>query len=78
MRKYLLHILIALDQLVNTLFGGFPDETISAAAWRWELQGKRSWPRKLIDKLFWFDHNHCERSYMSELENKHLHHHYRR
>jgi hypothetical protein len=72
MRKYLLHILIALDQLVNTLFGGFPDETISAAAWRWELQGKRSWPRKLIDTLLWFDQNHCQVSYENEVNNQQL------
>lgn len=59
-------ILIALDQLVNTLCNGWPDETISSRAWRWELKGKRSWPRKLIDALFFFDPDHCRESYESE------------
>jgi hypothetical protein len=30
MKKYILNILISIDQLVNTLFGGDPDETISS------------------------------------------------
>jgi hypothetical protein len=30
MKKYFLNILISLDQLVNTLLGGSPDETISS------------------------------------------------
>ena len=30
------NILIALDQLINAVCGGWPDETISSRAWRWE------------------------------------------
>lgn len=59
-------ILIALDQLVNAAFGGWPDETISSRAWRWELSGKRNWPRRLIDGLFFWDRDHCRESYESE------------
>lgn len=59
-------ILIALDQLVNTVFNGWPDETISSRAWRWEQSGKLRWPRRLIDTLFFFDANHCRESYESE------------
>jgi hypothetical protein len=29
-KRYLLNILIALDQFINALFGGDPDETISS------------------------------------------------
>ena len=43
------HILIGLDQLLNTLFMGWPDETLSSRCWRWELEGIRAWPRKLVD-----------------------------
>lgn len=61
-------ILIALDQLINTLFGGWPDETFSSRCWRWSKNGKRDWPRKYIDTVAgWFkDENHCRESYESE------------
>lgn len=59
------HILIALDQLVNAIFNGWPDETISSRAWRWHKNGKRSWPCKAINALF-FDPDHCMESYESE------------
>jgi hypothetical protein len=67
-----IQVLIALDQLLHTLVGGMADETLSAAAYRWERDGIRSWPRKLIDTLLWFDENHCEQSYISELQRKQL------
>jgi hypothetical protein len=69
MRRYLLHVLIALDQVFTTLLGGWPDETLSSYAWRLEVQDKpwgRFW-RPLIDALFfWEPPGHCERSYFSE------------
>lgn len=68
----LLQILIALDQLVHTLIGGKADETLSAAAWRWERDGKRSWPRKAIDTLFFWQEAHCYESYISEILRRHL------
>ena len=43
MKQRILNLLIALDQLawvIITLGKGYPDETISAAAWRMEQQGK--------------------------------------
>lgn len=65
-------ILIAFDQLFNTVFGGWPDETLSSRAYRWELKGKRSWPRKAIDALFFFDPDHCRESYESERAGRQL------
>ena len=59
-------ILIALDQLVNALAGGWPDETLSSRAWRWSKDGKRDWPRKLVDGLLCWDKDHCRESYESE------------
>jgi hypothetical protein len=52
---------IAVDQLVNTLAGGWADETISSRA-------HRTSPRlaKVIDTLLWFDEDHCRQSYLSE------------
>jgi hypothetical protein len=73
MKRRLLHLLIALDQLawvVLTLGKGYPDETISAAAWRMEQQGKIAGRvlRPLIDALFWpIERDHCRKSFESEL-----------
>ena len=60
-------VLIAFDQLINALAGGWPDETLSARAHRRRLAGK---PR-LADWLDGFfavfgDNNHCQASYESE------------
>lgn len=65
-------MMIAIDQFVNALFGGWPDETISSRAWRWEQDGTRSWPRKLIDALFFMEKEHCRHSYISEREGRQL------
>jgi hypothetical protein len=77
MKRRILNILIAIDQLVWVLltFGnGRPDETISAAAWRMEGQGKVMGfiLRPLIDTLFWFDPEHCRKSYNAEFYSLHL------
>lgn len=67
---YAKNVLIAVDQLANALFGGWPDETISSASYRASRDGVRHWPRRLIDALFWWDRKgsvrHCELSYNSE------------
>lgn len=69
---YAKNVLIAIDQLINALFGGFADETLSSAAYRASRDGVRHWPRRLIDALFFWDKDeatgrkHCELSYMSE------------
>ena len=63
MKIYFLNLLIALDQLVNTVCVGYPDETLSARAHRkkWKLE----W---YIDLLFFWQtdgkyRNHCRSSY---------------
>lgn len=67
-----LQVLIALDQLVNTLLGGMADETLSARAWRHKLDGSRSWPCWLIDKLFFWQDGHCRQAYESEVQRRQL------
>lgn len=59
-------ILIGFDQLLNALFVGWPDETLSSRCWRWEHAGIRAWPRKLVDGLFFWEKEHCRSSYESE------------
>lgn len=67
MSRYLLNLLIALDQLVTAVLGWFPDETLSSYAYRLELQGKPAGVfRRLIDALFWFQADHCRKAYMAE------------
>lgn len=64
--RYFWNILISIDQFVNTLFGGDPDETISSRAGKWlsmphdTLQWKFSYA--LCRVLHLFDKNHCIKS----------------
>lgn len=68
-----LQILIAFDQLINALLWGYADETLSARAYRHaEIKKDRQWPMKLINGLFFWQENHCEQAYMSEIERAHL------
>ena len=65
-------VFIAVDKLVNAVLAGWPDETMSSRAWRWEQDGVRAWPRRLIDRLFFWEPNHCRESYQSEREGRQL------
>lgn len=65
-------VLIAADQLMNSLLAGWPDETLSSRAYRWERDGVRSWPRRVIDRLFFWEEEHCLQSYQSEREGRQL------
>ena len=67
----LINILIALDQLINAIFNGWPDETLSSRAHRWRRDGKRPWIADAIDALF-FDSRHCHDSYLSERTGRQL------
>jgi hypothetical protein len=83
MRQRLLNLAIAIDQLlwvVLTLGKGYPDETISAAAWRMEQQGKLAGRvlRPLIDLLFLpIERDHCRLSFESEVRGAQLPDYYR-
>lgn len=74
MSAYLLNLLIAIDQLINALIGGFPDETLSSCAWRMEQKGQRywGWTRRAIDMLFFWQDGHCRLSYEAELSREQL------
>ena len=71
--NYFKRVLIAIDQLVATVFfGTMPDETLSAAAYR------RGWTKTeaFINALFQ-DPNHCRDSYLSEKSGTQNHPEYR-
>ncbi len=61
-------VLIAVDQVFNTLCGGWADETLSARIWR---NKDNSWYwsslRVSVDIIFFFQKNHCEQSFYSEI-----------
>ena len=73
-----LNVLIAVDQLLwvlVTLGKGHPDETISAALWRMEQQGKIAGRvlRPLIDALFRpLERDHCYKAWLSEVQRSQL------
>lgn len=50
--KYYFKVGLAVDQLLNALMGGWPDESFSARAYRWDRDNKRSWPLRIINHIF--------------------------
>lgn len=64
-------VLVAIDQLLNTLVGGYADETLSARAYRRYLRGK-PWCARVINVLFFWQDNHCKEAYESELVDRQL------
>ena len=66
--KYFWNLLIALDQFVNTIFGGDPDETISSRMGKWARNGENN--RGIKKPLYWianlvverFEKNHFVQS----------------
>ena len=72
LRHNLHQLAIALDQLGNVLvscaFGekAWADETLSAHAWRWQEEGARKWPRRVIDAMLFWQDAHCRKAYENE------------
>jgi hypothetical protein len=69
------NVLIGLDQTLNCLIKlddgwGFPDETLSARAWR--LRKEHPWLKAVIDGLFFWDSFHCYESWISEQERRQM------
>ena len=74
MKHWLLQNLIALDQLLNTLFcGGWADETLSSNSFRMHRAGKFwGFLCPLIDWVMTpWERGHCEASYRSEKLRRH-------
>ena len=72
-RKYLHQLLIAIDQLLNTLLAGYADETLSSRAYR-SQHDKLRWKivRIILDGLFFWEKEHCKNAFISELKQGHL------
>lgn len=74
MGSYLTNILIALDQVLTALIGGFPDESLSSYAYRMDIQGAQAGKitRPLIDAVFFWDDEHCRKSWEAERERRQM------
>ena len=70
--QYIKNVLIAIDQLFNAVIGGYCDESLSSRAYRWDNDGVRSWPKKVINALFFWQKDHCQSAYTNEREGRQL------
>ena len=71
--RWPVQVLVALDQLLNAVLGGFSDETLSARAYRNDSPaGKARWriARRVIDTLFFLEPGHCFKAFMSEIDRR--------
>lgn len=57
MKPYFWNIFVALDQLLNTVFGGDPDETISSRS----AKSEHWFGKGLCRALHVFDKGHCQK-----------------
>jgi hypothetical protein len=58
LRNYIYRVLVAFDMFGNSVFGGLPDETISAHAGR--MRKREGWARVLSIILDWIQPRHVE------------------
>ena len=67
---HLLQILVAIDQLLNAITGGYADETLSARAYRMRAKGQPywGWTANAIDRLFFWQEGHCELAHLAEVK----------
>lgn len=71
-RGYFGRIALGFDQLFNTFFGGLPDETLSARAYR-QSEKKKVWyiAMKVINCIFFWQKNHCYSAFTVERDYGH-------
>lgn len=64
--RYLLNYAIWIDEGVNTVFGGSPNETVSERAAKARNAGRR-WGCVLCRMLNWINPGHCDNSLTSTI-----------
>lgn len=71
--NYFLGLAIAFDQLLNAIFGGWADETFSSRVYR-NSNMSLYWAtlRRCIDTLFFWQKQHCYKSYQAEIKRESL------
>ncbi|MFC1171156.1 DNA helicase UvrD [Pasteurella multocida] len=75
LKQWLYNVIIALDQLLNAILGGWADETLSSRAYRGavlRVNPRLKWRVifKLIECVFFFEKEHCKTAYESELKRR--------
>lgn len=67
---YGINLATAISQLGNALFGGHPDETLSARAHRGHVEGLAtwSWLRGWLNAVFFWQVDHCLESLLADCE----------
>jgi hypothetical protein len=73
-KDYAHNVLVMLTQSFNVLTGGMPDETFCSRMWRKKMDGSKFgavmvW---ILNHIFCYEFNHCEDSYMAEVEHRHV------
>ena len=64
MKLYFYNLLIGIDQFVNVVLAGAPDETISTRCYRHREHWAAAMAVRFIDFLFsWYETDHCMKSY---------------
>lgn len=79
MKGWLASVCVAIDQLINAVLAGSPDETLSSRAYRADQRGRvfgRLF-RPLIDTLFFWQPRHCQQAYMAEVSRRQFPQHFR-
>lgn len=76
MKQYTRFVLIAADQLLNAVLGGYADETLSSRIWRNASKPaprrRWLWALKAVNGLFFWQTNHCKGAYEMERSRRHL------
>ena len=69
---YFYLVFIACSQLLNSLLGGWPDETTSARSYR--ERDKRFWGfmYRFVNMLFFWQDDHCKWAYEMEKASRHV------
>jgi hypothetical protein len=70
-RHYLTNLAVAVNQGINALLAGEPDEMLSARAHRRHLAG-HSGARNAINRLFFWQPDHCLTAFEQEAKRKQL------
>jgi len=70
-KLYLINFLVSIDQLLNTILGGYPDETISSRIGKYIRRNSPGWlPNKLNKFLGFLEKDHCVKSIEDDEGNK--------
>lgn len=68
---HFIQILLGIDQLLNTLTGGWSDETLSSRCYRKRNEKFFGFLRVIINGIFFWQENHCKMAYEVELKRLH-------